>query len=104
MMRRSSTVRSAVANIRLNKSDRMAICVRKISSAKVDGVASIASEVDPQSSDGALPAAVSDGVPGFSRRETAREPSRGGYAKGIGEAIRHLVSLGHERMVLSAVH
>ena len=80
------------------KSDRMAICVRKMIERKVDGVAIMTSEVDPhlltELYRRRFPMVfldLADVKPLVSRVVVD-------YAKGIGEAIRHLVSLGHERI------
>jgi LacI family transcriptional regulator len=80
------------------KSERMAICVRKMIERKVDGVAIMTSELDrhllTELYRRRFPMVfldLADVKPLVSRVVVD-------YAKGIGEAIRHLVSLGHERI------
>ncbi len=80
------------------KSDRMAICVRKMIERNVDGIAIMTSELDPhlltELYRRRFPMVfldLADVKPLVSRVVVD-------YAKGIGEAIRHLVSLGHQRI------
>ena len=80
------------------KSDRMAICVRKMIERKVDGIAIMTSELDPhlltELYRRRFPMVfldLADVKPLVSRVVVD-------YAKGIGEVIRHLVSLGHQRI------
>lgn len=79
-------------------SERMGVCVRRMIERQVDGVAILTSEIDPrllsELSDRRLPIVFLDvGKPGPLISNISVD-----YSKGIAEAVRHIVSLGHQRI------
>lgn len=80
------------------KADRAELCVQRMLERKVDGVAIMTSELEPQ----LLERLKSNGIPlVFLDTGTVGEDTSNvlvNYSKGIDEAVDHLVSLGHERI------
>jgi DNA-binding LacI/PurR family transcriptional regulator len=78
------------------KAERAELCVQRMLERKVDGVAIMTSELEPQ----LLDRLKSNGIPlvfldtGFVGTDTSNVLVN--YSKGIDEAVAHLVSLGHE--------
>jgi len=79
------------------KSERMAVCVRRMIERQVDGVAIMTSEMDrrltEELSSRKLPIVFLD----LDKVKPLRSSITVDYAKGLQEAVHHLVSLGHRR-------
>ena len=79
-------------------SERMSGCVRRMIERKVDGVAIITSEIDShlldELSHRRLPIVFLD----VGKVKPLISNIKVDYSKGIGEAVRHIVSLGHQRI------
>lgn len=79
-------------------SERMGVCVRRMIERQVDGVAILTSEIDPrllnELCDRRLPIVFLD----VGKSGPLISNIRVDYSKGIAEAVRHIVSLGHERI------
>ncbi|MGA2858900.1 MAG: LacI family DNA-binding transcriptional regulator [Candidatus Sulfotelmatobacter sp.] len=86
-----------VANTDYN-SERMGGCVRRMIERKVDGVAIMTSEIDrhllDELSHRRLPIVFLD----VGQLKPLISNIKVDYSKGIGEAVQHIVSLGHERI------
>jgi DNA-binding LacI/PurR family transcriptional regulator len=86
-----------VANTDYN-SERMGACVRRMIERKVDGVAIMTSEIDRhllgELSDRRLPVVFLD----VGKLKPLISNIKVDYSKGIGEAVQHIVSLGHQRI------
>lgn len=78
--------------------ERMAGCIRRMLERKVDGVAIMTSETDPQLlaelERRGVPTVLLDTAPAGAKSVTIRID----YQQGIGEAVDHLVALGHRRI------
>lgn len=78
--------------------DRMGICVRRMIERQVDGVAIITSEIEPHLLDELarrkLPIVFLD----VGKVKPLMSNIRVDYAKGIREAVQHIISLGHRRI------
>jgi DNA-binding LacI/PurR family transcriptional regulator len=86
-----------VANTDYN-SERMGACVRRMIERKVDGVAIMTSEIDrhllDELSDRRLPVVFLD----VGKLKPQISNIKVDYSKGIGEAVQHIVALGHQRV------
>lgn len=78
--------------------ERMGVCVRRIIERQVDGVAVLTSEIEPhlleELSGRRLPIVFLD----VGKSGPLISNIRVDYQKGIAEAVRHIISLGHERV------
>ena len=79
-------------------SERMSGCVRRMIERKVDGVAIIASEIDSHLQDELSHRRPPIVFLDVGKAEPLISNIKVDYSKGIGEGVRHIVSLGHRRI------